>query len=139
MKNNFLVLYLLFFSFSCAQVNKDSRALYYQNKKMRHGLNVIPIEEIHENEKLDFQAANRGRKVYLNKCSECHGDQGRGVYLEHLGRKSADLQKIIKEVPNFRFTIELSQTIGGMPGWKNYLGEQEIRDLSHYLRSLAQK
>lgn len=99
---------------------------------MRHG--IIPLPPSKKQPPINKVAAKRGEKVFDQKCSRCHGPQG-----QDLNNQSRNLQNVVRDVPNFKFYMKVSQMVGNMPGWKNNLSEQDLRDISHYLRSLAFK
>ncbi|WP_412470686.1 cytochrome c [Halobacteriovorax sp. RT-2-4] len=131
---NFILLFILFLAYSsCSSVNTESRQ-YYEDKSMRHG--VVPVAESENKTPVtriySAESVLRGRRIYMNKCSQCHGENGRGV-------EKVDLQKLSKEIPNFNFYLLVSSYKQKMPGWKNVLTEKEIKDLENYIYSLAKK
>ncbi|EPZ50940.1 cytochrome C [Bacteriovorax sp. BAL6_X] len=101
---------------------------------MRHG--VVPVAESEDKTPVtriySAESVLRGRRIYMNKCSQCHGENGRGV-------DKVDLQELSKEIPNFNFYLQVSSYKQKMPGWKNVLTEKEIKDLENYIYSLAKK
>lgn len=145
-----IILILLTLSFfSCARINQDSREKYNSSKKTRHG--IIPIE-INKSEK-DLDMANkngsskdqrmetfsisRGKDLYQKHCISCHGVKGQGDGPEagKQGNTPANLQKLAREVPNFKFFISVSQWDGGMPGWKEEFNDSDRDDLVSYIKT----
>lgn len=128
---------------SCSNVNTTSQDHYHSKQKMRHG--IIPIPTV-KNAKVkqgitppNQDSVARGKQIYLKNCYTCHGLDGKGK-----GPGSIDLQvkprnliKIVKEVPNFRFFMAISQWQGKMPGWINVLSEKELDDVKSYIQHLA--
>ena len=137
MKILFLISITSFLIYSCANVNTDSRE-YYKDTKA-HGF--VPLEILTTvgpySSKITFDktAAKRGSKLYVKHCLECHGKDGKG------SRNGANLINKIKKVPNFQFFISVSQWKEQMPGWaKNReFSEEELVDITHYLKKLALK
>ncbi|MFG1483634.1 cytochrome c [Halobacteriovorax sp. HFRX-2_2] len=131
---NLVLLFTLFLAYSsCSSVNTESRQ-HFENKSMRHG--VVPVAESEDKTPVtriySAESVLRGRRIYMNKCSQCHGENGRGV-------DKVDLQELSKEIPNFNFYLLVSSYKQKMPGWKNVLTENEIKDLENYIYSLAKK
>jgi len=81
-----------------------------------------------------------GRELYLDRCSDCHGDKGKGN-----GSGAADLEK---QPTNFTDTKVHQQSDGElfwkitqghrpMPGYGKKLTEEQRWQLVHFLRSFA--
>lgn len=129
---------------SCAQVNTDSREYYLRGRKMKHG--VLKVTEDKNPLKVGTLPVNKkyaklGRPIYRENCLECHGKDGRGdgPRSRNLKYDPTNLIKKVKSIPNFKFYVSISQWVGKMPGWKNFLSEKELKYVSHYIRSLALK
>lgn len=129
------------------QVNTQSSDYYQTKRKMRHG--IIPVttpkhnlEKPQSKTQIVIPPAKmvvRGKETYLKNCYDCHGLGGKGD-----GPKSVDLKikpknliKVVKEVPNFKFFMAISQWQGKMPGWINALSNEELDDVKAYLQHLA--
>jgi cytochrome c1 len=138
---SFLLVNILFIS--CSQVNRESRDHLDQKNKMRHG--IIPLDSkttskrSHAIGKIDIKRAKKGKFVYQKNCQSCHGASGTGDGPEgkELGIAPKDLTKVMKEVPHFSFYISISQWVGDMPGWRKMLTDEELKDLTHYLKTLV--
>lgn len=132
---------------SCAQLNQESREYYLQGKKMKHGLIKVSEESIEEPKSqvsaalFNKKFAKLGKPVYQENCMECHGKDARGdgPRSKNLKYNPTDLIKKVKNIPNFKFYVSISQWVGKMPGWKNFLSNNELKYVSHYIRSLALK
>lgn len=100
-------------------------------------------EEVPENPiEPTIDSMKRGRTLYGNHCSICHGDDGSGYtdYLEFLPFPPADLR-----TGNFRygdrdgdmFVVIRDGTETGMDAFKDTLPEDDIWDIINYIRRLA--
>lgn len=129
-----VILILIFFLFSmssCSRVNPKFQD-YSESKRMRHG--VIPLAEV-SREKIDQGAIDRGEKIYMQSCLQCHGKSGEGDG-PLAPRGTANLRKLVTEVRNFKFFMSVSRWQGSMPGWKNQLNSAESDDLVAYIKTL---
>lgn len=71
-----------------------------------------------------------GRKVFLkNNCYICHGGRGGGGMCPSLREDPDEAAEEVREVV-------LEGTSTGMPSFRRFVTDQEIRDLAAYLRSL---
>lgn len=144
-----LLLLVTFSFFSCARINQDSREKYNSNRKIRHG--IIPIE-INKSERdlnisgnknqntkqrLETFSISRGKDLYQKHCLSCHGVKGLGDGPDARGQthSPANLQKLAREVPDFKFFISISQWDGGMPGWKEEFNDSDREDLVSYIKT----
>ena len=84
----------------------------------------------------------QGRKLYEDRCVDCHGKRGRGD-----GPGAADLERKPTDLTNPKI---LSQEDGAlfwkitngrkpMPGYGRKLSEEQRWEIIHYMRSLAAK
>lgn len=79
----------------------------------------------------------RGKNLYVKNCLSCHGAKGLGDGPE-AGRQKvapANLQKLAKEVPNFKFFMSLFQWQGHMPGRKEQFDDKDRKDLVAYMKT----
>lgn len=129
----YLFIFVLFFAFSCARVNQQSRD-YYQSQHVRHG--VVPLSSTVV-KKLDEASQIRGKVLYETNCLACHGEKGEGDGAEASKHTPppANLRKLVREVPNFKFYMSVSQWQGDMPGWKEPFSELDREDLTAYIKS----
>jgi len=74
----------------------------------------------------------KGASIYEMKCLNCHGEKGQGGICPNLvdnewkyGSTDNDIYKSIAE-----------GRPGGMPNWDKVLGEEKIKSLIAYIRSL---
>lgn len=86
-----------------------------------------------------------GKVHFMQYCSSCHGEDGKGIYIDSLQRQPADLTQIMKGRKSGEFPIlEIANIIDGrkmatshgtrqMPVWgevfteQEYLNEDEIK------------
>ncbi|MFN8369537.1 MAG: cytochrome c [Bacteriovoracaceae bacterium] len=130
---------------SCSHVNQESHDFYMGDYKIRHGIVPIPMNSnINSNKNetsfpIDKEKAKRGKFVYSKNCLECHGikGEGDGEKANSLPVKPKNLVNSVRSVPNFKLYVSVSQWVGKMPGWKNHLTDEELEDLTHYLKELA--
>jgi mono/diheme cytochrome c family protein len=134
----FSLIALLSMTFSCSRINVQSRDMYYSSKqKIRHG--IIPIETTSQVEqRLSEESIERGKLLYVAHCLSCHGPRGIGDGPNAKDQKihPADLQRLAKDVPNFKFFMSVSQWQGDMPGWKVPFNELDREDLVAYIKTL---
>lgn len=83
----------------------------------------------------DRDTSKEGLAIFVEHCQACHGEGGKGDICPDLtdevwnyGSSDRDLyQSIAKGRP------------GGMPAWESSLGDEKIRKVTAYIRSLGQK
>ncbi len=138
-----IVLWLLVLG-ACSHINQESKDYYMGDVKMRHGLVPVPLNNkiVSDGENslsIDSEKAQRGKFIYEKNCLECHGGGGLGdgEKAKSLPVKPKNLVKAVQSVPNFKLYVSVSQWVGNMPGWKNHLTDEELEDLTHYLRKMA--
>jgi mono/diheme cytochrome c family protein len=131
MKTMPLLLMLLFSS--CSRVNVAAQD-HYREQHIRHG--VYPLGE-GLTKKFDEASVARGKALYTSHCLSCHGDKGKGDGQAALNQKikPADLQKLAREVSDFKFFMSVSQWQGDMPGWKDPFTESDREDLVAYIKT----
>jgi cytochrome c oxidase cbb3-type subunit 3 len=90
----------------------------------------VPVEELSNDE----DAVKIGRRLFLNNCAVCHGQDARGGYgfpnltdNDWLYGGSGDTIK----------TTIMSGRNGAMPAWGDSLGEEGVNDVAHYVLSLS--
>lgn len=133
MNKKIFSLLLLAFIASCSRVNVASQD-HYKEQHMRHG--VVPLgNSIQKN--MSQTAVMRGKALYEKNCLSCHGKsgQGDGPLAKNNEHRPANLQKLVREVPNFMFFISISQWQGDMPGWKEQFNEVEREELVAYIKT----
>lgn len=116
------------------------KGIPWKGKQMKHGF-------LRWTEKKPFTPANnleaskRGEKIYLNNCMECHGisGTGEGPLTKKLNFKAANLKKVSKDFSNHYLAFQIEAGNKDMPTWYDILTEEEIWDLTYYLRDLALK
>ncbi len=93
---------------------------------------AVPVEELSKDE----DATKIGRRLFLNNCAVCHGQDARGSYgfpnltdNDWLYGGSGDAIK----------TTILSGRKGMMPAWGESLGEDGVTDVSNYVLTLSNR
>jgi len=77
-----------------------------------------------------------GQRMYANNCAVCHGSSASGA---HGFPNLTDTDWLYGGSPDtINYTITEGR-IGGMPPWGAVLGEDGVRDMSHYVLSLSGK
>jgi cytochrome c oxidase cbb3-type subunit 3 len=75
-----------------------------------------------------------GQKLFLNNCAQCHASDGGG---SRGFPNLSDLDWLWGGSPEAIRTSIAEGRIGIMPPWGPVLGEQRIKDVAHYVRSLS--
>lgn len=94
----------------------------------------LSIEELHQPQ--NSEGLRIGQRLFANNCSVCHGVGGVGAYGFPNLTNNDWLYGGTEE--NIKTTLVQGRN-GAMPEWGNVLGEDGIRDMSHYVLSLANR
>src|SRR5688572_18528561 len=83
-------------------------------------------------------AQNPAEKIYLDKCANCHsrdgsGQTAKGKQLKLKDLRSADVQK----VTDAKMIELIAKGKGDMDGYQKELGDDQIKTLVAYIRSMA--
>ncbi|WP_260258478.1 cytochrome-c oxidase, cbb3-type subunit III [Vibrio intestinalis] len=82
----------------------------------------------------DSEAVKVGQRLFLQNCSQCHGSDARGqTGFPNL----ADNAWLYGGEPQAIVTTVMQGRIGQMPGWKDALGEQGVKEVVSYTLSLS--
>lgn len=80
------------------------------------------------------EALAAGQKLFLNYCAQCHAsDAGGSSGFPNL----ADMDWLWGGTPEAIKTSIAEGRMGMMPSWREALGEERIRDVTHYVMSLS--
>jgi cytochrome c oxidase cbb3-type subunit 3 len=91
---------------------------------------AMPVEEVAR----DPEALRMGGRLFASNCSVCHGSDAKGAYgFPNL----TDGQWIWGGEPETIKTTILHGRQAAMPAWRDVLGEQGIRDVAGYVRTLS--
>ncbi len=108
--------------------------------RMRHGFwfGSAPTEAKAAS-KVDSASVKRGRALFAQHCTQCHGKEaeGNGPGAKTLKSKPADLKGLAAKFKGASFFIQVSGGKNEMPAWADVLTKPEIEDLSQYLNSLV--
>ena len=75
-----------------------------------------------------------GQKLFLNNCAQCHASDGGG---SRGFPNLTDLEWLWGSTPEAIKTSITDGRLGVMPPWGPVLGEQGVKDVAHYVRSLS--
>ena len=91
---------------------------------------AMPVEEVAQ----DPQALKMGGRLFASNCSVCHGSDAKGAYgFPNL----TDDDWLYGGDPETIKTTIMGGRQAVMPGWKDVLGEEGIRHVAGYVRSLS--
>ena len=91
--------------------------------------------------KSDAVSVERGKKLYFQNCSSCHGAKamGDGPAGAALNPKPANLVAMSGGHPDGDFAWKINNGRGAMPAWKSVLKENQVWDLVNYIQALNPK
>jgi len=91
---------------------------------------AMPVEEVAK----DSQALKMGGRLFASNCSVCHGSDAKGAYgFPNL----TDDDWLWGGEPETIKTTILHGRQAAMPAWKDVIGEEGIRNVAGYVRSLS--
>ena len=91
---------------------------------------AMPVEEVAQ----DPQALKMGGRLFASNCSVCHGSDAKGAYgFPNL----TDHDWLYGGEPETIKTTILGGRQAVMPAWKDVIGEEGIRNVAGYVRSLS--
>ncbi|GGY81102.1 hypothetical protein GCM10011613_27700 [Cellvibrio zantedeschiae] len=81
-----------------------------------------------------------GKNLFEQHCQLCHGSEGRGdgVAASSLASKPANLRQL-KNKPEGLIAMRIKAGTSVMPAWKNILKEDEIWQLTRYIKTISQQ
>lgn len=86
---------------------------------------------------------NVARGLYLDNCSQCHGEKGKGDGIEAkmYSVKPEDLSdpRVMSEITDGELFYKISEGRQPMPSFKGVLNEEKRWQLVHLLRTFARK
>jgi len=90
--------------------------------------------------------SSKGRDIYLRYCSGCHGEDGRGeakTFRPNVGNLA--VKQLMDELSDeYLFTViqKGGAAVGknaAMPAWSAQLGDDDIRDVVAFVRTLSRR
>lgn len=108
---------------------------------LRHGWTYMMKPFQTEAETNDIDSINRGKELYLHHCQKCHGTggKGNGALAEALKIKPADLTNLPKDLGRSYILVQIRDGKGSMPQWKDFLTNNQTKDLTNYIKDLSKK
>ena len=108
-------------------------AACFPNNPVKMSMTANPLPDTAE-------VAVAGKAIFEQRCQMCHGTEGRGdgAAAPALTTKPANL-RLLNNKPEGLIAMRI---IGGgsvMPAWKNILTEEEIWQLSRYIKTISQQ
>lgn len=90
----------------------------------------MPIEQVAQDE----QALKMGGRLFASNCSVCHGSDAKGAYgFPNL----TDNDWLYGGEPETIKTTIMAGRQAAMPAWKDSIGEEGIRNVAGYIRTLS--
>ena len=95
-----------------------------------HAVNPVPA---------DNKSVARGKKLFLQNCSACHGENAEGLDAQTVGLEKSppNLKERIKMHPDGDFFWKIQEGRGDMPSFNQDLTEEQIWEVINYIRSEA--
>lgn len=91
---------------------------------------AMPVEQVAQ----DPQALKMGGRLFASNCSVCHGSDAKGAYgFPNL----TDNDWLYGGAPETIKTTIMGGRQAAMPAWRDVLGEEGIRNVAGYVRSLS--
>lgn len=108
------------------------------NMDLRHGWTYIMKPFQTEAEANDIDSINRGKELYLHHCQKCHGASGKGdgSLAKALKITPANLTNLPKDLGRSYILVQIRDGKGSMPQWKDFLTNNQTKDLTNYIKQL---
>ena len=106
---------------------------------MRHGWTILTQPNKTSISVNDETSIERGKKLFNNYCTQCHGEtgEGNGALAKSKGLIPANLKNISKDTNNTYLVVQINKGKGDMPQWEDFLSPKDAWDLSNYIRTLS--
>ena len=100
-------------------------------EQQAHAENPVPV---------DKNSVVRGKKLFLQNCSVCHGENAEGLDAQSVGLEKSppNLKEGIKMHPDGDFFWKIQEGRGDMPSFNDDLSEGQIWEIINYIRSEAE-
>lgn len=99
---------------------------------------MAPEQKAHLQNPLPADAGSiaRGKEIFLQTCSACHGENAEGLDSQAVGlnKNPPNLKEGIKMHPDGDFFWKIQEGRGEMPSFKKELRSEEIWDVINYIR-----
>jgi cytochrome c5 len=112
------------------------------HKSMDPDMWMAPEQEAHAENPVpaDQGSVVRGKKLFLQNCSACHGENAEGLDAQILGldKNPPNLKERIKMHPDGDFYWKIQEGRGDMPSFNEDLADEQIWEVINYIRSEAE-
>ena len=100
-------------------------------EQQAHAVNPVPA---------DNKSVARGKTLFLQNCSACHGENAEGLDAQTVGLEKSppNLKERIKMHPDGDFFWKIQEGRGDMPSFNDDLTEEQIWEIINYIRSEAE-
>lgn len=109
------------------------------HKAMDPDMWMAPEQEAHAQNPVpaDNNSVARGKKVFLQNCSACHGENAEGLDAQSVGleKNPPDLKERVKMHPDGDFFWKIKEGRGEMPSFNGDLTDEQIWEVINYIRS----
>ena len=84
----------------------------------------------------EADSITRGKEIFLQNCSACHGENGEGLDAKTIGLETnpPNLKERIKMHPDGDFFWKIQAGRGEMPSFEKELTNEEIWDVINYIK-----
>ena len=99
-----------------------------------------PVEAARQKNPLesDTLSINTGEEIFIQYCSECHGNNAEGLKSGKTGlaKDTGNLPKRLKSHSDGDFFWKIKNGKGDMPSFKNELTEKQIWHIINYIKNI---
>ncbi|MXQ09453.1 cytochrome-c oxidase, cbb3-type subunit III [Alphaproteobacteria bacterium GH1-50] len=128
-----------------ADVAADIAAVNERNASLNEALAGIDLTTLADDADLHGYAVNKGRSVFLNNCSQCHGAGAAGVQAAGYPNLLDDAWLWGGQIDEIAYTVShgirneqsLDARWSEMPAFGEILGEEEIAGVVQYVRQIS--
>jgi len=133
MKNSLLLVVAIIMAFSFTKINVQDDP-WVAPESAKEIENIVP-------EKKRAASAKKGEKVFMKRCSFCHGEtaKGDGPAGARFTPKPANLtSESVQGQTDGEIFWKVSNGRGNMPKWESILSEEERWDVVNFIRTVIE-